>query len=338
MLHFILKLQKKTASHKVYAACIAIILLCSQIGFAQIAEPASGENKSNSVPLYEFLELDFDIPEVEKRALGGDVNAQLQIGWYYEVQGVAPEDYLPNREKAFYWFNMAANHGSQEAKNQIRWNDEIKQLEGQALSGDIQAQCKLGESYFGRGMAFQQIKVNKQRGLYWYRQAGNQGYIPAMLELGFLYHHALDRKKAIYWFEKAAEKGSVSGQYGLGEVLVRGDREYGTEPPPEDISRGMAWLHKAADSGNIYAQHSLGYIYDDGKLVHRDTAEALKWLSLASKDAKLSFEINQLCTQKIKEISASMSKAELKEFKRRYSEWLVTHKHNREETYIFFLE
>ncbi|MDR2709302.1 MAG: zinc-ribbon domain-containing protein [Elusimicrobiota bacterium] len=99
------------------------------------------------------------------------------------------EDY----EKAFYWYEKAAQQGY--------------------ASG----QYNLGVMYDnGDG-----IPQDKQKALYWYEKAAQQGYANAQCNLGIMYDNGdgipQDKQKVFYWYEKAAKQGDENAQKFLDE-------------------------------------------------------------------------------------------------------------------------
>ena len=50
----------------------------------------------------------------------------------------------------------------------------------------------------------------------------------------------------------------------------------------EDDAEAVRWFRLAADQGHAYAQLSLGVMYADGRGVPEDDAEAVRWLRLAA--------------------------------------------------------
>ena len=50
----------------------------------------------------------------------------------------------------------------------------------------------------------------------------------------------------------------------------------------QDHAEAVKWYRKAADQGKAYAQYSLGRMYYTGKGVTRDEAEARKWFEKAA--------------------------------------------------------
>src|SRR5688572_523494 len=81
-----------------------------------------------------------------------------------------------NLEKAFYWFQKAAE------------------------SDFEMAQYNLASLYKnGEG-----TEKNLEKAFYWYQKAAENGDIDAQSNLAFLYYEEKNLEKAIYWYQKAA--------------------------------------------------------------------------------------------------------------------------------------
>ena len=51
---------------------------------------------------------------------------------------------------------------------------------------------------------------------------------------------------------------------------------------PQEDAEAVKWYRLAADHGDADAKHSLGVMYDDGRGVPQDEAEALQWYRRAA--------------------------------------------------------
>ncbi len=77
-------------------------------------------------------------------------------------------------------------------------------------------------------------------------EAAEDGYIPAMNDVGERLLELRDEDHALYWFIKAADEGYVSAMYEAGELLWK----------KGDIEKASRYLKTAADEGYIPAMHS----------------------------------------------------------------------------------
>ncbi len=83
----------------------------------------------------------------------------------------------------------------------------------------------------------------------WLLKAGDQGYLPAMNALGFLYQYGWgvgqDWTEAGKWYRYAAEHGDANAQASLGLMF-----ESGQGGLPHDKVQAYKWFLLSADQGN----------------------------------------------------------------------------------------
>ncbi len=79
---------------------------------------------------------------------------------------------------------------------------------------------------------------------------------------------------------RAAAQGSVEHMYELGNLYVFGIGVPKEEADPDQ--RAAQFFFEAARRGHAGAQHALGILYQTGKGVQQDTAEAQKWFRRAA--------------------------------------------------------
>jgi len=113
-----------------------------------------------------------------------------------------------------------------------------------------------------------------------YRELADDGYAPAMANLGSLYDVGTgvseDNAQAVKWFRKAAEAGQANAMFGLGLMYTKG------EGVAKDYDESMKWFRKAAAKGEANAMNQIGVMYDNGTGVPKDEREAVKWLKRAA--------------------------------------------------------
>jgi len=107
------------------------------------------------------------------------------------------------------------------------------------------------------------------------RERAESGDAFAQVLYGFLLEHGLrmapNKNLAEVHYRKAAQQGFAPGQYALSFLVA--------DTNPDE---GIAHLRTAAESGYGPAQYALGYLHQDGELIDRDNAVALKWLEKAA--------------------------------------------------------
>ena len=141
-----------------------------------------------------------------------------------------------------------------------------------AISGDINAQYRLGNYYYERETVNDHAIAIK-----WWRKASDQGS-----------EQALKKLKDVY--QKKAEQGNANAQYELGNCYYYG------KGIPEDTTKAIGWWEKAsnqgnekalkklvewcqkkADRGDIIAQYELGNYYYYGKGINKNQNKAIEW-------------------------------------------------------------
>src|SRR5476649_1869567 len=96
-----------------------------------------------------------------------------------------------------------------------------KKLEKDAITGDAEAQYKLGDYYRSYSIREGWNRAEIAKALKWYRKAADQGHAKAQYSVGYYYHHDVrhnnflvqmgffvERNKieAVKWLRKAAEQ------------------------------------------------------------------------------------------------------------------------------------
>lgn len=180
-----------------------------------------------------------------KAAEQGDAIAQTKLAWfYYTGTGIDP-DY----EQAAHWYQQAAEQGNAEAQFNL------------AL-------------LYERGDG---VDANSETALKWYRQATTQQHPPSITRLGWLYdtgtHVPANAQTAETWYRQAAQLGYAEAQFNLASLLDEQGR----------YTEAVAWYKKAAAQNHAMALYNLAALYQDGKGVRADEAEAHRLLEQAAK-------------------------------------------------------
>lgn len=157
--------------------------------------------------------------------------------------------------------------------------DPVADWQPEANKGDVEAQVRLAEAYFGRV-----TPKDYREGLKWYRKAADHGYARAQYRLGMCYYMGevgLKRNytEAAKWFQKAAAQGLDAAQHHLGQMF-----EYG-EGVKQDYTEALQWYRKAAAQDDEFAQMALSKMYREGRGVKQDYVEAYFWYLLGKKEA-----------------------------------------------------
>lgn len=97
-----------------------------------------------------------------------------------------------------------------------------------------------------------------------------------MEKLGMHYYYGkevdIDLNQSSYYYEKAAKAGDVVAMYALGLYCLNG-----IGMMSRDVEQAVGWLEKAGENGYAEAWAALGELYDRGKYVKRDYAQALAY-------------------------------------------------------------
>jgi len=105
------------------------------------------------------------------------------------------------------------------------------------------------------------------------RQAADNGYIPAQINLGNMYANGRgvpkDDAQAVFGYRKAAEPWDLAVRNEVGFYYPKGHRA------PANGSQGMS-------RGDAFAQNNLGFMYASGRGVPRDDVQAVFWYRKAA--------------------------------------------------------
>jgi TPR repeat protein len=150
-------------------------------------------------------------------------------------------------------------------KDSSSWDKE--KLISESDKGNVEAQKNLGNKYLDEEDFTQAMK--------WYKKAADQGYAPAMHNIGYLYETAKgvtkDLKTAYQWYLKAANNGFALSQFRLGEAYFLGDLVI------KDDKKSIDFYHMAAEQGNTNSQYILArYYFKNRDQSTRPSIESIK--------------------------------------------------------------
>lgn len=98
--------------------------------------------------------------------------------------------------------------------------NRLSTLRISAQHGCIKSQFILG-TFYRKGLLVESCQA---RAFYWFRQAAEQNYTPAIVCVGEMYQFGLGVKKdvgyALIWFEKSARQGCASSVEKLKHCLI----------------------------------------------------------------------------------------------------------------------
>lgn len=116
------------------------------------------------------------------------------------------------------------------------------------------------------------------------RERSAAGEAAATTQLGLLHYHGHgvpeNDDQAYRLFLQAAEQGDPLAMFWLGRMNLLG---HGPPRQSPDADRDAArWMFESARRGVAEGQYYLGLLFMAGTGVHRDEAEALKWIRRAA--------------------------------------------------------
>ncbi|MFN6414704.1 MAG: hypothetical protein ACK4V2_02905 [Pseudomonadota bacterium] len=202
---------------------------------------------------------------------------------------------LKNTRESLCWYEKARDQGYIPAIQQLRTmyahainverdlNEVTRLLHLEAEHGDISSQCALGSLYCtGNESTYGlSVPIDREKALYWYQRAAEQGDASAQYNLGLLHvktnsDSTQHKARAFSWIQQAAEKQFIASYYTLACFYRDG---IGTERNDVEAAK---WFLLGAENGDALAQLNLGVVYDTGKGVTKDPVQSVKWIRKAA--------------------------------------------------------
>jgi len=119
------------------------------------------------------------------------------------------------------------------------------------------------------------FQITQEQAINLLKKAAELNYVPALIELGLIYHSGeiveKDENTAFKYWEKASELGSTEAKVRLAfSSILQADQS-------EDQSKNMNILTDALNEGSVLASSALGYCYENGIYVKQDKAMASRF-------------------------------------------------------------
>ncbi len=190
------------------------------------------------------------------------------------AQAVKREDPVRGAQLAIrrYWY-IRGKYGfpnfigviAQQAK------DTIPELQALADKGNSGAQLALATLYsIGLGTVPDENKAKQLR-----EEASKKGDVP--------YYFWLPKSTSNPSMVQDANRGDPAAQLVVGQHLLSAAYLSPKSVDSNTLQTGVEWLNESANQGCRTAQLQLGAIFDEGKIVSRNTSKAIKWYTEAAK-------------------------------------------------------
>lgn len=310
-------------------------------GTSQEGKIDSPEEKKEDSGIFSFLnfgKIKKDAPKItvadEKRlspleqsvklADGGDVNAQLLVGYSYLYgQNGAKVDY----DKAFEYYARAAMQNDNVGLNNLgslyysgigvaRNTAKAAILfEKAAALGNAEAAVNLGFILIsGNG-----VEKNPAEAMNLFEKASSADNVPARFMYGYALYtgklRAQNFAAAAPLIRKAADAGFDEAQYVVALMYING---LGF---PQHYGNAVKYLRRAAEQGNVEAMTSLGDIYARGEKYKKDVYLAHIFFNLAAvRGAPKAAEKRSVLEEKMKIEEVLQAQTEAENFREKVSE------------------
>jgi uncharacterized protein len=173
----------------------------------------------------------------------------------------------------------------------------LKSVQKAAEQGIPEGQLMLGGLYEKGEYG---LPKDVDQAIEWYKKAAEQNNSEAQFKLGYLNNSFKEYVEAIKWYTLAAENGYSQAQYELGMLWYNG---HGVT---QDYTKAAQWFNTAAGQNYNDAHYMLGLMYADGLGVPRNPDEAIRLLTIATKN--LDEEVKNSAKATIKSIQEKIAR------------------------------
>jgi len=131
------------------------------------------------------------------------------------------------------------------------------------------------------GVLYQIIKEDDDQAFFCFLQSAKLGDGAGMFRLSKALESGKgvdrDEEKSLYWLEKSAQRNHVAAQFKIGNMSLgrSGEQEF-------DLEMAFNWSLLAANAGHVGAQLDVGLMYEAGRGIPQDDANAVFWLKEAA--------------------------------------------------------
>lgn len=206
-------------------------------------------------------------------AKAGDVEAQCSLGFFYwNGDGVAEDD-----EKAFYWWNLAAQKGDDDAMTGLGMYYVKNNVDALALEW-LNRASSLGNNAADYYLyLYYDFNDQKTTAYDYLCKAASGGIPPAQYLLGKSFEDANNMIAAIEWYKKAADNEEARGQYALGECYRQGNGGL-----PKDEEKAFQYYILSANQGYLPAYYRSAYALFYGYGVEQNREAAMEGMEIAA--------------------------------------------------------
>jgi TPR repeat protein len=185
----------------------------------------------------------------------------------------------------------------------LSFREETNDLCLESAKGNLAAQALWGFAL----IVLAKSPETSDAGLSLLHDSADKGYVPAMLNLGFLLeggqYLGLDYGGAMRWFSRAADAGNAEAQLELSGCYFYG---LGTE---RDYSKAAKYVELSAAQTNYAAMKSLGYFLMNGYGMEKNEDQAQSWLLRAAKEGhnrRAMYDLGVLYLEKFPDTNAML--------------------------------
>lgn len=105
-----------------------------------------------------------------------------------------------------------------------------------------------------------------------WRKSAEAGYAPSQVWLGDILDKAEEDVEAAEWYKKASDQGNAGGEYGLGQMYLKG------EGVKQDLALGHQYIERAANKNHVEAVKAMMAAYRQGGMgLSADQVQADVW-------------------------------------------------------------
>ena len=259
----------------------------------------------------QFVEKDVSkgLDLLEQACASGNPYSQVILATIY-YQGELVSADLP---KALKLFQSAAVQGLPEAQ----YNTGLFYINDAGTAGLTDEERLVTEELVKQNESSNGSLTNKQIGVYWLRQASDNGHPGAQANLAMLMLNGTasgSESEAVALLQKSSENGISDADYTLGTLYYNGDAGL-----RKDVQKGVSYLKKAADKGNLQAQMELGMLYLNGTPeVAQNSKSGFKYMKMAA-DQGLPAAMYYISVCYFQGIGVTANKSEAKQWLRKAS-------------------